>query len=249
MREIKLFGCPINAVKMEEALRIIEGYIDGGTPRQAVFLNAGKLVEMDTNAELADSVKKADLRLADGQAVVWASRFLGRPLPERVAGVDLMQKLMEEGAKKGRRFFFLGARQEVLEKAVEKSRKRFKDIAISGSRNGYFSREEEGSVVDEIRRASPDILFVGISSPKKEEFVERNLMSMNVPFTMGVGGSFDIVAGKRSRAPAVVQRVGMEWLYRLLQEPSRMWRRYLVGNPIFIWKVAKCRLGICKCCR
>ncbi len=242
MREVELFGCGIHALTMDEAVSAVDRFVREKGTRQAVFLNAGKFAEMGKSPALAMAVNKADLRLGDGQSVVWACRFLGRPLPERVAGIDLMHRLLECGAKNGFGFYFLGAEQEALEKTVAACGKNYPGIKVSGYRNGYFRSEEEDAVAESVRSSGADILFVAMSSPKKEIFVEKYLAKMNVPFVMGVGGSFDVIAGVTARAPVFMQRAGLEWFFRFLQEPRRMWRRYLLGNTSFIIRTLKAKL-------
>lgn len=243
MREAVVLGCSLHAVAMDEAVAVIEGFIRERKIRQAVFLNAGKFAEMEKDRRVFEAVTKADLRLADGQSVVWASRFLGCPLPARVAGIDLMQRLLADGPRKGYRFFFLGARAEVVARVADVCRQRFPGIGIAGFRDGYFEVGEEEVVASQIAASGPDILFVGMSSPRKELFIERNISRLGVRFVMGVGGSFDVMAGFTRRAPLWMQKAGLEWLFRLGQEPGRMWKRYLFGNAAFILRVLKQRFG------
>jgi N-acetylglucosaminyldiphosphoundecaprenol N-acetyl-beta-D-mannosaminyltransferase len=167
-------------------------------------------------------------------AVVWASRLLGQPLRERAAGIDLFERLLELANREGFSVFFLGASQEVLEDLLVKARQRHPALRIAGSRNGYFSDEQAEDVAREISAAHPDILFVGISTPKKEIFLEAWGAKIDVLVCHGVGGSFDVFAGKTRRAPLLWQRLGLEWLFRVVQEPRRMWKRYLVTNTLFI---------------
>jgi N-acetylglucosaminyldiphosphoundecaprenol N-acetyl-beta-D-mannosaminyltransferase len=196
---------------------------------------------MHADPELRAVIDESGLVTADGQAVVWASRVLGDPLPERVAGVDLMMRLLELAERRGYRIYILGARQNVLDAAVTELRRRHPRLRIAGARNGYFSRDEWGEVAREVRDARPDLLFVAISSPTKELFLGQHGRDLGVPFVMGVGGAVDIVAGITRRAPAFWQRAGLEWLYRLLQEPRRMARRYLTTNTRFLYAVARAR--------
>jgi N-acetylglucosaminyldiphosphoundecaprenol N-acetyl-beta-D-mannosaminyltransferase len=170
---------------------------------------------------------------ADGQSIVWASRLLGDPLPERVAGVDLMHELFALAERSGYSVFILGARQEVLRSAIERLQERHPELALAGVHHGYFSEEESPEIAAEIRAAQPDILFVAISSPRKEQWLGCFGESLGVPLVMGVGGAIDILAGITRRAPRLWQQLGVEWLYRLLQEPRRMFRRYLVTNAQF----------------
>jgi len=243
VREAVLFNCGIHALTMEESVSAVEGFVSEKGMRRAVFLNAGKFAGMEKNPALAEAVRKADLRLADGQSVVWACRFLGQPVPERVAGIDLMGRVLEVGAKKGFSFFFLGAREGVVKKTVDACKEKYPGIRVAGYRNGYFSPEEEDGVAETIRGSGADILFVAITSPRKELFVEKYLAKMRVPFAMGVGGSFDVVAGVTVRAPVFMQKMGLEWFFRFLQEPRKLWRRYLFGNVFFILKTFKYRLA------
>ncbi len=182
---------------------------------------------------MREIVGGCELVSADGQSVVWASRLLRDPLPERVAGIDLMHALLGLAAENGYRVFFLGARAEVLERAIERLREQHPQLAIAGARDGYFSAEEETEVCDEIRASRADILFVAMTSPRKEYFLGEHGESLGAPFVMGVGGSIDVVAGVTRRAPLLWQRLGLEWLFRLLQEPRRMFRRYAVTNARF----------------
>ncbi len=247
MKETKLFGIGIHAVTMDEAVDVIARFVAEKTPRQGVFLNAGKFAEIDRNPSLKRAIEQADLRLADGQPLLWAGRMLGARFPERVAGIDLMHRLLAEGKGRGWRFFFFGASAEVLEKTVAICRERY-GIAVTGSQHGYYPPEEEAAVAEKIRNSGADILFVAMGSPKKELFMERHLQTMKVPFTMGVGGSFDVVAGLVRRSPRWMQRMGLEWFYRFMQEPARLWRRYLIGNLYFIRRTAACSFRKCDCC-
>ncbi|MER3375824.1 MAG: WecB/TagA/CpsF family glycosyltransferase [Allomuricauda sp.] len=195
---------------------------------------------MQKDLRLRQSVNNSDLINADGQAVVWASRFLGKPLKERVAGIDLMIKLIERAYKNGHRVFFFGAKEEVVKEVVDKYSSQYNQELIAGYRNGYFNEEDEVEIAQQISESGASILFVGISSPKKENFLFENREALkNVNFIMGVGGSFDVIAGKVKRAPKWMQKAGLEWFYRLIQEPKRMWKRYLIGNSKFVLLVLK----------
>lgn len=239
MTKETIFEIPIFAGGMEETLRYVENNLRNGINCQHVVVNAGKIVDMQTNPLLKKSILEADIVNADGMAVVWASRFLGKPLPERVAGIDLMMKLVEMAHKKGFRCYFLGAKDEVVKNVVKKFRNQYSEAIIAGYRNGYFDKGEEEFVVNDIANSKADLLFVAMSSPQKELFVNKYKTVLNIPFVMGVGGSFDVVAGITRRAPLWMQKIGLEWFYRLIQEPQRMWKRYLIGNSKFIWLVLK----------
>ncbi len=168
------------------------------------------------------------------------SKVSGKRIPGRVAGVDLMQELVKLAAARGYKCFFLGAKEEVVRKVVERYSMEFGPDIIAGYRNGYFTPDEEPLVAKQIADSGAQMLFVAITSPKKENFLykyEQTLSKVN--FTMGVGGTFDIIAGITKRAPKWVQNMGMEWFVRLAQEPGRMWKRYLVGNTTFVYMVVR----------
>ncbi|HET6844175.1 MAG TPA: WecB/TagA/CpsF family glycosyltransferase [Candidatus Angelobacter sp.] len=218
---------------MNEAVQRVESFIEQGGPRRYFAVNIHKIVTCRHSPEMHRIANHSDLVTADGQPILWASRWFGRPLKGRVNGTDLMERLVDLAARRQYGVYLLGAQDEVLQAMIKQYRQRFPDLRVVGSRNGYWSNEEESSVVSAIREARPDILFVGISSPRKELFMDRNLTQMQVPFAMGVGGSFDVAAGVTQRAPLWMQRTGLEWFWRVLQEPGRMWKRYLLDGIQF----------------
>lgn len=228
-----LFDIPVHAIRMEQALDIVDQAIAQREKLQIGVINAAKVVNMKLDPLLREDVVASDLILADGIAIVWASRILGRPLPERVTGIDLFTGILERGASRGYRVYCLGATEEISLKTVETIRQRYPGVVIAGRSNGYFTAEQEESVARAIAASRADVLFVAMTSPKKENFMARWGESMGVPVCHGVGGSFDVLAGKVDRAPPLWQRLGLEWLYRVKQEPRRLWRRYLVTNTLF----------------
>ncbi len=235
MKRINILNTKIDNYSMSETLELIERSIQLNSQINHVVVNAGKIVEIQTDLKLRKSVNDCDLINADGQAVVWASKFLGKPLKERVAGIDLMINLVEMAHKKQYKIFFFGAKEDVVKSVVEKYSSKYSPNIIAGYRNGYFKKEEERKIAKKISKSGANILFVAISSPTKENFLYENRDILNnINFTMGVGGSFDVVAGKVKRAPLYMQRMGLEWFFRFIQEPKRMWKRYLVGNTKFI---------------
>jgi N-acetylglucosaminyldiphosphoundecaprenol N-acetyl-beta-D-mannosaminyltransferase len=230
---------------MEETLSKVEAAIDSKSQLHHVVVNAGKIVQMQNDLQLRKSVNSCDINNADGQAVVWAANFLNKPLKERVAGIDLMQNLVKLAASKKYKIYFLGAEEAVVSKTVAHYSKEFGQEIVAGYRNGYYQTEGEKEVINDIASSKANILFVAITSPKKENFLykyKKELAAVN--FIMGVGGSFDVIAGKTKRAPAWMQDIGLEWFYRFLQEPKRMWKRYLVGNSKFILLVLKEKLKV-----
>jgi N-acetylglucosaminyldiphosphoundecaprenol N-acetyl-beta-D-mannosaminyltransferase len=204
-----------------------------------VTANASHLCMMRRDPALNDACRAADLAVADGMSVVWALKMLGRPVPERVAGVDLMSSLLAEGSARGLRVYLLGARQDVLDALIAECGRRYPGLTLAGSRNGYFAAGDHLSIVAEIRASAPDMLFVGMPSPFKDVFCERYRDGLNVPVIVGVGGSFDVLAGFTRRAPRAAQGMGLEWAWRLMMEPRRLWKRYLTTNSEFIWLVLR----------
>ena len=230
-----LFGVPIDALTMRETVARVEAAIDARRSLLIGVVNAAKIVNMQRDAALRASVLASDLILADGMAVVWAARLLGRPLPERVAGIDLMLEMLARGDECGWRVFCLGAKADVLARFAQRVAERHPRLNLVGCRHGYYKSDEEPDVAREIGAARPDILLVAMTSPRKEQFLARWHTVIGNVVSHGVGGSFDVVAGMVKRAPPLWQRCGMEWLYRVWQEPGRLWKRYLVTNVMFCW--------------
>jgi N-acetylglucosaminyldiphosphoundecaprenol N-acetyl-beta-D-mannosaminyltransferase len=171
--------------------------------------------------------------------IVWAARCLGISVKERVAGVDLLIELLALCASDGFRPYFLGASHDTLQQSAVQVRRRYPAIQFAGLRDGYFSSAQESEVVEDIRQSRADCLFIGMPTPRKERFLAAHRDELNVPFIMGVGGSFDVVAGQIQRAPARMQTLGLEWLYRVYQEPGRMWWRYAKTNTLFAGILAR----------
>jgi N-acetylglucosaminyldiphosphoundecaprenol N-acetyl-beta-D-mannosaminyltransferase len=232
MRQIFL-GCPIDILTMTETVNLARGAMRNRRRLQHVALNVAKLVNMRRDPVLAADVIGSDLVTVDGMGVVWGARLLGLPVKERVTGVDLLQQLLAVCTEEGLRPYFLGATHPTLQQAVVQTLKMHPSISFAGIRDGYFTKEQEQEVVDHIRRSGADCLFIGMPTPRKERFLAAHRDSLNVPFIMGVGGSFDILAGQVRRAPTLMQSLGLEWLYRIYQEPGRMWWRYTKTNALF----------------
>lgn len=234
-----VLGVEIDRLTMDETVALLVQAIDERRLVQHVCVNAAKLVALRGDPKLRAIVEECEVVSADGQPVVWASRLLGDPLPERVNGTDLMHRLFAESERRGYGVFVLGAKQEVLDQALAKLRSAHPGLRIAGARNGWFPDSESAEVAGEIAAAKPDILFVAISSPRKEIFLAEHGRTLGVPLIMGVGGSIDIVAGVTRRAPRWMRSAGLEWFFRLAQEPRRLGRRYLVTNVQFIGIVGK----------
>ncbi|TXG00079.1 WecB/TagA/CpsF family glycosyltransferase [Massilia arenae] len=237
---VTLFGCNIDNVSMEETLALVEGFVRARRPHQHVVVNVDKLVKASRDEDLRRIINACDLVNVDGMPVVWASRLLGKPLKERVAGIDLFEALMGRAADKGWRVFLLGARPDVVREVAATYARRYPGLVLAGVRDGYWQGEAaEAGVVRQVRDSRADLLFVAISSPRKEQFLGLYQAEMRIPFAMGVGGSFDVATGRVKRAPAWMQAAGLEWFFRFLQEPRRMFRRYFIDDMAFIWLVIK----------
>jgi N-acetylglucosaminyldiphosphoundecaprenol N-acetyl-beta-D-mannosaminyltransferase len=234
-----LFGFELDPLTMDETVRRCLEAVHRGEQLEIGVVNAAKLVNMRRDERLAKAVTGCDLVLADGQAVVWASRVLRAPLPERVAGIDLFLRLLAEAESAGMSVYFLGARQEVLEQMLRRVADRFPRLTVAGSRNGYFDDSEQEAIAGAIADSGAQMLFLGMTSPKKEIFTAAYGARTGARVVHGVGGSFDILAGITKRAPVSWQRWGVEWLYRVLQEPRRLGRRYLTTNAAFLIMTAR----------
>jgi N-acetylglucosaminyldiphosphoundecaprenol N-acetyl-beta-D-mannosaminyltransferase len=237
---IYLFNTPIDAITLNETVLLVDNAITQKKQIHHIAVNVAKVVNMQTDRALYESVVSADIINADGLPLIWVSRLFGKPLPERVTGVDLMHNLVQLAHKKGYKIYFLGATDEVLNRVIEKYSTEFSPDIFAGWRNGYFAPENEDAIAREISASGANILLVAITSPKKELFLHRHKETLsNINFIMGVGGSFDVVAGKVKRAPMWMQKTGLEWLFRVIQEPGRMWRRYLRTNTLFIYYLVR----------
>jgi N-acetylglucosaminyldiphosphoundecaprenol N-acetyl-beta-D-mannosaminyltransferase len=247
MKQISLIdflSIPVASVTMQQTIQLVDNCIQNGDHIQHAAINAGKVVAMQKDKKLYDSVVNCDLINADGQSIVWAARFLGKHLPERVAGIDLMENLVALAHRKGYKCFFFGAKEDVVSRVINIYAEKYSPDIIAGYRNGYYTQDEEESIVRQICESGAHILFVAISSPQKEIFVNMHKDALcKVNFTMGVGGSFDVIAGVTKRALYWMQKIGLEWFFRFIQEPGRMWRRYLIGNYQFIRLVFKAKYG------
>lgn len=229
-----LFGLPVDAATMDDAVALAADSLASRRRLLVGVVNAAKIVKLKADPLLRESLLTTDLLLADGQAVVWASRLLGRPLPERVAGIDLFEALLDLADAHGHGVYFLGARPEVLAAMEQVVSRRWPGLRIAGSRDGYFGPDESPAVAAAIAASGADMLFLGMTTPAKEIFIGTYGDRLGVPVLHGVGGSFDILAGITRRAPARWQRWGLEWAYRVKEEPRRLWRRYLVTNLAFL---------------
>lgn len=227
---VRFLGVPLHPLTMEETVAAVAQAMRLRRPFQHVALNVAKFVKLRNDPELKADVQGADIVGVDGMGILVGARLLGLPVPERVAGVDLMDEIFRLCADEDFRPYLLGATPAVLDDAVAALARRHPDLTLAGYHHGYFSTTEEPGIVQDIRASGADCLFVGMPTPSKERFMARYRAELGVPFVMGVGGGIDVLAGHVHRAPLAWQRSGFEWLYRVLQEPKRMWRRYLTTN-------------------
>ncbi len=240
MTRVRLLDCDFDALDLRQALDRVADYVASGTFHSSCGVNVDQLVKMRRDPAFRDLVTRADLITADGTPVVWASRLLGRPLPGRLPSIDLFEALLGVAAEQGWGVYLLGARAEVLAEAEQVLRCRHPGLRVAGSQHGYFDDADQRDVAAAIRDAQPQLLFVAMSSPRKEQFVHGNRdLLAEVPFVLGVGGALDIAAGRTRRAPRWMAGAGVEWLYRLAQEPRRLARRYLWDDMAFLGMVGR----------
>jgi len=220
----RVLGVHIDHVTMSDAVARVADMVREPKPHLVVTANSEMIMMANADPVLYEIIERADLVVPDGIGVVWASRLLRTPLPERVPGVELMEALLAEGARQQWRIFLLGSEPGIADRAAEVIRTKHPGVQIVGTHHGFFKSEELGDLLVKIKAARPDILFVALGVPKQEKFAAAHLASLEVPVAMGVGGSFHIFAGTLRRAPAWMRRMGLEWFYRLLQQPSRIKR-------------------------
>jgi N-acetylglucosaminyldiphosphoundecaprenol N-acetyl-beta-D-mannosaminyltransferase len=232
-QKIEFLGLEFDSVTVSGATDRFEQWIRDGYVGRVACVNVALLIWARSSTKLLEIYRRCDLLVADGMGIYYGSRLLGRPTPGITNAVLLMDELLTRASARGYRVYLLGTTHDILERALIRLRQRHPDLAVVGHRDGFFSTSEEDEVVGDIVAKKPDILLIGISSVRKDEFLDRQLGSLGVPVCLGVGGALDILAGVYRLAPKRVRRVGLEWLYRLAQEPHRLWRRYLTTNTIF----------------
>ncbi|MBY0337411.1 MAG: WecB/TagA/CpsF family glycosyltransferase [Acetobacteraceae bacterium] len=236
-------GVPVDALDMPQTLALVTDAIRTRRRLQHVAINTAKFVALQHDLELRADVLNSDIVGVDGAGILLGARLFGIPIPERVTGVDLMMEVLALCAREGWRPYLLGATPEVLAAAVARLRADHPDLALAGCRDGYFAPAEEEAVAAEIAASGADCLFIGMPTPRKERFLARHRDQLGVPFLMGVGGSIDVLAGYVRRAPRWMQTSGLEWLFRVMQEPRRLWRRYLSSNLSYLAILVRALLG------
>lgn len=243
-RRIEFLGCPLDLLSPQDIIEQARRALTDGRHLRLEGLNVAKLVDARATPLLMQALQEAECVHIDGAGISLGLKALGIEAPPRCAGIDLMGLLCEMAAATGASVYLLGARQEVVELTAEHLLAAYPGLRIAGIRNGYFTTSEEAEVIESVRASGADILFVGMSSPKKELLLQTHWSSLGVKVGMGVGGSFDVLSGQLPRAPYWVQKIAMEWLFRLIQEPRRLLWRYVRTNSIYLLILAFARLRL-----
>lgn len=236
--DVHLLGIPFHNVDLSEVIDQVKQFIADGTPRQICLGNAYTVSLCWKDLDLREVLDGADLVLADGMSIVWGGRLIGVNLPCRVAGPDLAEALCALSEQFGYRVFFLGSTPDNLAKLKEILLKKWPKLQLAGMYSppmcAKLTAQDNQMIFNELHLTKPDILFVGMSTPKQEKWIAANLKDLKVPVSVGIGAAFDFLSGRIQRAPLIFQKSGLEWLYRLYCEPRRLWKRYLLGNFIFL---------------
>jgi len=234
---LKILGSRIDPITAQETLAQIESFLLSHRPHHVITGNTLMMLHAEQDEELRQILDRAALVVPESSGIFWASKVLHAPLQEFTPGIDLMLAICRMAAEKGHPAYLLGSAPGIAVEAGRVLTARFPGFKVVGMHDGYFRSADEGLVLDSIGRARPALLFVGLGMPAQEKWIDTHLEALGVPVVMGVGGSFDVLSGKLQRAPALLRRAGLEWMYRLLQEPWR-WRR-IAQLPVFAWKVLK----------
>jgi N-acetylglucosaminyldiphosphoundecaprenol N-acetyl-beta-D-mannosaminyltransferase len=242
-KRIWLMGVPIDNLVMSEAVDAIQRHLNASSPAQVCFVNADCINIACHDASYRDVLQNAALVLPDGIGIELAGRALGRTIRDNVNGTDLFPQLCQALANSGKRLFLLGARPGIADAVRDWIARHHPGTCVAGCRHGYFTPEEEQGVIGEIAASRADLLLVAMGSPRQDFWIAKNLDRLNVRAAMGVGGLFDFYSGRIPRAPGWLRRLRLEWFFRLCQEPGRLWRRYLLGNPLFLLRVARAMIA------
>lgn len=232
-----ILGCQVDLVTLEQSVDLVKDLVKGNRPAQVITLNAEMVFQAQSEPYLRQIINQADLVTPDGIGIVWGGRQLGYAVPERVAGIDLVQKICARAPREGWKIYLLGAAPGVAEEAAQQLRRTCPGIEICGIQHGYFQNAELPDIIEAMQETAPHIVFVGLGAPKQELWIKEHGPQLGKPVCIGVGGSLDVIAGQKKRAPRWMIRVNLEWLYRLYSEPSR-WRRQLV-LPKFVLLILK----------
>jgi len=236
MERVQILNGEFDPLTLTQTVDTIFQRLRAGQRGWLATVNVSILMMMRSDARLQKFVDNACLVVADGQPLIWCAPWLHQKLPERVTGVDLVDALCARAVQDGKRIYLLGATQAIVSTLADKLRQKYHGLEVNYA-DGYFKNDAAAARADQVRASGADILFVGMGVPRQEHFLEEQWERMGVGIAIGVGGSFDVLAGLRKRAPQWVQTIGMEWFYRLVQEPRRLFMRYLVTNSQFIWLI------------
>lgn len=239
-KTVDILGIPVDAITMKDAVEKAGRFV-GEDGAHAIYTpNAEIIMAAQRDSELKEILKKADMLVADGAGVVLASKILGRPVPEKVSGVDLVKEIFRAYAADGLSCYLFGAKPGVAQEAADRIKAEYPGLVIAGLHDGYFTKEEETGIIDDINRSSPDILLVALGAPKQEKWIFEHLDMINARVCIGVGGTIDILSGRVPLCPEFLRKNGFEWLYRLYKEPRRA--RRMLDIPRFMLRVLSSRI-------
>jgi len=240
LNKFYILGTGISAIGMDDACSLVKEAIRKGQKKYICVCPVSTIMECKKNEQVLKSVNSADLATPDGMAVVWIGRMFGYNNTRRVYGPELMQNICDISAEKGYKNYFYGSNQDTLDKLQERLRKKYQGLIINGSFSPPFRKlteKEDSKIVEEINRSDSDIVWVGLGSPKQDVWMHEHRERINASVMIGVGAAFDFLAGTKPQAPSWLGNNGFEWLFRLITEPKRLWRRYLVDYPLFMYYV------------
>lgn len=230
-----IFDVPIDKVNMKQAVDTVEKFLSEDRLHMIATPNAEIVMMAQKDPEYKEILNKTDLNVPDGSGVIFASKIYKEELPQRVAGFDLMMELIKVAAEKKYKIYLLGAKSDVVKGAYLNLKRQYSEIDIVGFHDGYFSKDDEAEIIKDINEKNTDLLFVALGAPKQEKWIYENKNRLKAKVAIGVGGSFDVIAGKVTRAPEIYRKLGLEWFYRLLKEPWRYKR--MMALPKFAVKV------------
>ncbi|MDY6915122.1 MAG: WecB/TagA/CpsF family glycosyltransferase, partial [Candidatus Cloacimonadota bacterium] len=240
---VELFGIKLLNIKMQQAVELVEQIVDSNKKEEIFFVNPHCLNKIFKDISYYRILRKAKYIFPDGIGINIAAKMLHNPLVENLNGTDLLPFLCEIAVKKGYKLYFLGGKPGIAEKAKEKLKEEYSGLKIVGIQDGYFKEDEIPQIIESINDTKTDILLVAMGVPKQEKWIANYFPDLQVNIAMGVGGLFDFYSGNIKRAPRWMREIGLEWFFRLLQEPKRMWKRYIIGNPLFLIRVIKWKLA------
>ena len=232
-RRIEVLGVPIDCITLDQTMGTIETMIHSGRPHLIVTADSSGIVQAQSDRELMDLYRRSDLNTPDSTGVVWAMNRQGANQNERVSGVEIADRICRMSAEKNWSIFLLGSSPGVADEAAANLRKKYPGVKIVGTRHGFFKPEEDMRVAEEVAKLNPDILLVAMGIPRQEKFILRTMPVIKARVAIGVGGTLDVFSGRAKRAPKLIQKISMEWLWRLILNPSKIAKAKLL--PKFVW--------------